>query len=109
MVTKRAGYSMAVILLIGLMLVSGCQFDPGSISKPIRTEEDQLIRVEIVFTDNQTLIGYVKDLSITPDAKIYVGGSSTNYLYDAQGNIVGSYNYQRVLYMKILPPEEAER
>jgi len=95
----------AVLLLLGLLLVSGCELDFGRLTKSVGEEGDKLIRVEIVFTDNQTLIGYVKDLAIDPDSKIYVGGSSTNYIYDAQGNIVGAYNYQRVLYMKILPAE----
>ncbi|HQA07601.1 MAG TPA: hypothetical protein PLP71_03320 [Syntrophomonadaceae bacterium] len=104
MVNKSFGRRLAMVLLLGL-LVSGCQFDPGRLTKSVGEENDKLIRVEIVFTDDQTLIGYVKDLSITPDSKVYVGGSSTNYLYDAQGNIVGAYNYQRVLYMKVLPAE----
>lgn len=107
MVINKLGRMVAVVLLLGLV-VSGCQFDPSRLTQSVREEEDKLIRVEIVFTDDQTLIGYVKDLAIDPDSKIYVGGSSTNYLYDAQGNIVGAYNYQRVLYMKILPAETAQ-
>lgn len=92
------------MLLLGLM-VSGCQFDVGQLTRPTEEEKDQLIRVEIVFTDDKTLVGYVKELAIDPESKVYVGGSSANYLYDAGGNVVGVFNYQRVLYMNILPAE----
>lgn len=107
MVIKRFGRRLAIVLLLGV-LISGCQFDPGRLTRSAGEGDEKLIRVEIVFTDDQTLIGYVKGLSIAPESKIYVGGSSTNYLYDAEGNIVGAYNYQRVLYMKILPAENKQ-
>ena len=103
MVRKRTGWVMLVFLL-GLM-VSGCQFDASQLTRPTEEDQDQLIRVEIVFTDDKTLVGYVKELAIDPESKVYVGGSSSNYLYDAGGNVVGVFNYQRVLYMNILPAE----
>lgn len=106
MVRKKVGW-LVLVLLLGLM-VSGCQFNLGQLTKPAGVDNDQLIRVQIVFTDDQTLIGYVKDLAINPDSKVYVGGSSTNYLYDSKGKIVGAFNYQRVLYMTILPTEAGQ-
>ena len=69
---------------------------------------DDLLKVEIFFTDDKTLVGYVKQLGIEQQGKVYVGGSSLNYLYNENGEIIGSYNYQRVLYIKILPHEEEE-
>ena len=84
-----------LVFLLGL-LVSGCEFDVGQLTRPTEEEKDQLIRVEIVFTDDKTLVGYVKELAIDPESKVYVGGSSSNYLYDAGGNVVGVFNYQSV-------------
>jgi hypothetical protein len=42
-------------------------------------------------------------LGIDPEAQVYVGGPSLNYMYDQDGNVIGSYNYQNVLYMQVLP------
>jgi hypothetical protein len=106
LVRKKVGW-LVLVLLLGAM-VSGCQFNLGKLTKPVGADNDQLIRVQIVFTDDKTLTGYVKDLAINPDSKVYVGGSSTNYLYDAKGNVVGVFNYQRVLYMMILPAEDKQ-
>lgn len=84
----------------------GCNFELPSIpyEKDITSK---LIKVEITFTDDKTLVGYVKELGIEQQGgKVYVGGSSLNYLYDKNGNIVGAFNYQRVLFMKIISEEE---
>jgi hypothetical protein len=48
-----------LLLLMGLM-VSGCQFDASQLIRPNEEVQDKLIRVEIVFTDDKTLVGYVK-------------------------------------------------
>ncbi|HAA09561.1 MAG: hypothetical protein ACOX6F_08520 [Syntrophomonadaceae bacterium] len=106
MVRKKIGWLILMVLLV--LMVNGCQFNWEQLTKRTNVDNDQLIRVEIVFTDDKTLIGYVKELAINPDSKVYVGGSSSNYLYDAKGNIVGVFNYQRVLYMTILPAEEGQ-
>lgn len=103
MVKKKLVFLVMTFLLLGFL--SGCEMDWGRLTKPIHEDKNQLIRVEIHFTDDETLIGYVKTLGIEPEGRIYVGGSSSNYLYDARGRIVGAFNYQRVLYMKILPAE----
>ncbi|MDI9480733.1 MAG: hypothetical protein WAO57_10315 [Syntrophomonadaceae bacterium] len=103
MVRKKTRWVM-LLLLMGMM-VSGCQFDASQLIRPNEEVQDKLIRVEIVFTDDKTLVGYVKQLAIDPESKVYVGGSSANYLYDVEGNVVGVFNYQRVLYMNILPAE----
>ncbi|MBO8158335.1 hypothetical protein [Thermosyntropha sp.] len=100
-------YVLITLAMFFLLGVSGCSsgfsgFEMTENSKP------ELIKVQIFFTDNQSITGYVKSLGIEEDAKVYVGGSSLNYLYDKNGNIIGSYNYQRVLYMKIIPEKEVD-
>lgn len=92
-------------LLVLVFLLVGCGMDTSRLTKPVQDDADKLIKVQIYFTDDQNITCYVKSLGIEQDAKVYVGGSSASYMYDSQGRIVGSYNYQRVLYMKILPEE----
>lgn len=92
---------LLTLTLILALFIGGCNLDGQDIWKP-GGSQDELIKVEITFTDGQNLTGYVKTLGIEKDAVIYVGGSSLNYLYDKSGNITGSFNYQRVLYMKII-------
>ncbi|MGR6836086.1 hypothetical protein [Syntrophomonas erecta] len=92
----------ALLIIFILIMFTGCQENMGRLlERP--AGEPKLIKVEIVFTDDKKLVGYVKNLGVEDEGKVYVGGSSRNYLYDAAGNIIGSFNYQRVLYMKILP------
>jgi hypothetical protein len=98
-----------MVLLLMLLLLGGCNYDFSQIlglSSP--SSQPELIKAKIHFTDGESLETYIKDLGIQQDGKVYVGGSSLNYLYDAQGNIIGSYNYQRVLYIKIVPENEKE-
>lgn len=101
MVKKRA--VIFGLLLIIILNSSGCNWDIQKLIRPQSQEhQKQLIKVQIFFTDDETITGYVKGLGIEENGRVYVGGSSLNYLYDANGTIVGAYNYQRVLYMKII-------
>ena len=96
-------------LLLSFLLLSGCNYNISELlGVPAKSSQGELIKAKIYFTDNQTLEAYIKDLGIQQDGKVYVGGSSLNYLYDARGNIVGSYNFQRVLYIKIVPEATKE-
>lgn len=96
-------------LLLSFLLLSGCNYNISELlGVPDQSSQDELIKAKIYFTDNQTLEAYIKDLGIQQDGKVYVGGSSLNYLYDARGNIIGSYNYQRVLYIRIIPQANKE-
>ncbi len=98
-----------VLLLLFLLPLGGCSYDFSEIlGMPSGNNQPELIKAEIFFTDGQTLKTYIKDLGIQQDGKVYVGGSSLNYLYDARGNIVGSYNYQRVLFIKIISSQDEE-
>jgi len=95
-----------ICLLLASLLLSGCNFDTGRLFKSATGQDEQpLIKAEIVFTDGKTLVTYLKDLGIEDTGKVYVGGASSTNLYDAKGNIIGAFNYQRVLYIKILPPK----
>ena len=100
---------LALALLLSFLLLSGCNYNISELlGIPVQSRQDELIKAKIYFTDDQILDAYIKDLGIQQDGKVYVGGSSLNYLYDARGNIVGCYNYQRVLYIKIVPEANKE-
>ncbi|MGI5911216.1 MAG: hypothetical protein ACOX6E_01365 [Syntrophomonadaceae bacterium] len=95
------------LLLIMVLTLSGCNFNLSNLVKP-QDNPDTFVKVEIVFTDGQSLITYLRDLGLEKNARIYVGGASTNNFYDSEGNIIGAFNYQRVLYIKILPESTNE-
>ena len=100
--------SLLIMLFFCVLLGSGCG-DNFRLPKPdTNADEKDLLLVEIVFTDKSVITGYVNNLGIDPQAEVYVGGSSVNNIYDARGNITGCYNYQHVMYMKILSSSEAE-
>lgn len=96
---------LAVLLLLMAVMTAGCNVDLKQLFSEKKTEE-KLIKAEIHFGENDKVVGYIKNLGIEDNAKVYVGGASLNYLYDQQGNIVGSYNYLRVEYINILPEEQ---
>ena len=103
---KKQLLGLSLLLVLSFFMIGCEQVDFSKLAVPSTKEQAQFIKVEIFFTDGVTLIGYVKNLGIEPEGKVYVGGSSTNYLYDAHGKIIGAYNYQRVLYMKIIPENQ---
>lgn len=98
-------YLVVTLALVCLLSMSGCNAGFSGLDIP-KKSKPELIKVRIVFTDDQSITAYVKSLGIEEHGKVYVGGSSLNYLYDKNGNIIGSYNYQRVLYIKILSEKE---
>ena len=98
---KAVPFLWGIVLLLALFM-GGCSLDTEGLFKSSGSEKTDLMKVEITFTDDQLLTGYVKSLGIEKGSTVYVGGSSLNYLYDQNGNIVGAFNYQRVLYMKII-------
>ncbi|CFX78336.1 Uncharacterized [Syntrophomonas zehnderi OL-4] len=93
---------MIVLLIIGLMMIGGCKYDYKQLFKKNEPPEPKLLKVEIYFTSTQHIPAYVKGLGIEKDGQVYVGGSSLNYIYNAQGEIIGSFNYARVDYIKII-------
>ncbi len=102
---KKIGI-MAVLLITVAVLTAGCNVNYKQLLSRDQKAEEKLIRAEIHFGENEKVVGYIKNLGVEENAKVYVGGSSLNYLYDQQGNIVGSYNYLRVEYIIILPEEQ---
>ncbi|MDD3853766.1 MAG: hypothetical protein PHD40_08980 [Syntrophomonadaceae bacterium] len=105
---KKQLLGLSLLLVLSFFMIGCEQVDFSKLAVPSTKEQAQFIKVEIFFTDGVTLIGYIKNLGIEPEGKVYVGGSSTNYLYDARGKVVGAYNYQRVLYIKIIPENQPE-
>jgi hypothetical protein len=104
-VKKSLRNGLLMLLLLAVLILSGCNYNYKQLFTNQKPEE-KLIKAEVHFSETDKMVGYVKSLGLEENAKIYVGGASLNYLYDKQGNIIGSFNYQRVMYIKILPEEE---
>ncbi|NLG31963.1 MAG: hypothetical protein GX550_00400 [Syntrophomonadaceae bacterium] len=103
---KTKGLILSMVLILAIV-ISGCEMDIKQLPGFTRADtQEELIKVDIVFTDGQSLRAYVRSLGINSQSRVFVGGSSVSYFYNQQGEILGSYNYQRVLYMKIVPEEE---
>lgn len=95
--------------LIMLLFLGGCKWDMHNLVRSSSSGDgEQLINARIVFTDGENIEGYIKNFGVEKDGIVYVGGSSLSYVYDKDGNITGAYNYQRVLYITVLPEKEAE-
>lgn len=99
---KKAKLLVVIILLIGLLATAGCKLDFNQLLEKTQKQEAELIKAEIHFTSNDYTVGYVKSLGVEKDGEIYIGGSSVNYIYDQKGKIIGSFNYARVEYIKII-------
>lgn len=90
------------LVLAAMLMLGGCS--AGNPFKSATDEGEQpLIKAEVVFTDGKTLVTYLKTMGIEESGKVYVGGSSSTNMYDVKGNIVGTLNYQHVLYIRVLP------
>lgn len=100
----RRWTALSGVLVILLLMLSGCKINPDTWQKVTeKPKEPELIKVELVFTDRERMTCYVKGMGIEDNGQVYVGGSSVNYMYDRQGNIIGAFNYQRLIYMKLIP------
>jgi hypothetical protein len=100
---KRTLAAMLLVLFMGT--VAGCTADLGSLLQIAKSPATPLIRVHIQFTDQKEAVCYVKNLGLEKDAPVYTGGPSSNNMYDRDGNVVGTYNYQHVINMTILSEE----
>ncbi len=94
---------ISLLLMVLLGLTGGCTQNWQSLLTPSEPEVQPLIYVEISFSDSDHIVGYVKTLGIEKDTRIFVGGSSVNYVYDINGNPVAAFNYARANYIKIIP------
>jgi len=105
---KKVKWIPLVLLLVFLLGGAGCS--SGSNWKDYlpknQTQAEPLLKVKIHFTNQREAVCYVKSLGLENNARLYQGGSSTNYMYDRDGQIVGSFNYQQVLFMDIIPEDD---
>lgn len=101
-----------ILILLGLLLLLSAVWVTynhtgfNNIFDRQSDEQQPLIHVRLVFSDNESVEGYVRGLGIEAEAALYAGGSSCNYIYDKDGSIIGAFNYQRLLYIMILPETE---
>lgn len=102
---KKTQLVCTCLLLFIIIALSGCKLDTSRLIHPTKDKQEKLIKVEIIFTDGEKLVAYLKQLRLESDARVYVGGPSSNYYYDASGNVIGAFNYQRVLYIRLLPED----
>ena len=93
----------ALILSVLLFFVGSCDYNWDNITGSVNDSEPELMYVEISFSENVHLAGYVKTLGLESDVRILVGGSSVNNLYDKHGMVIATFNYAKVNYIKIVP------
>jgi hypothetical protein len=91
--------------MVGLL---GCNIDYKQLIPKGLSQDEQLIKVQIQFTDGKQTECFVKSLGLEKNAQVYTGGSSLNYIYDQDGKILGSFNYQHVIYMMLLPDKATD-
>lgn len=98
-----------LLILTSLYLLTGCDHHVLLPEKNGASAEHSspLLQVEVHFDNNQVVTGYVKGLFMAEDETIYAGGPALKYLYDAEGNLTGCINYQRVLYVRLLKDNQA--
>jgi len=95
----------ALFLILFSIGMAGCNVNLQPLIQKAKSPEAPLIRVQIQFTDQKQTTCYVRSLGLEENAQVYTGGPSSNYMYDRNGNILGSFNYQHVIYMNIIPDE----
>ncbi|MGI6468754.1 MAG: hypothetical protein GXZ09_10590 [Syntrophomonadaceae bacterium] len=102
---RRCRLALLMLAMLFILFTSGCQNIQDLVKRDF-SSQPSLIKVRIHFDRGDMVEGYVYELGLERSGKLYAGGSSISYIYDAQGNVVGSFNYQRVTYMEIIPPED---
>ena len=98
------------LLTFFVLVLGGCNANLQNVFKQVEVKnEEPLIKVSITFTNGESITGYIKYLGIEQESgRVYIGGSSVNYLYDKDGNVAGYYNYQRVLYIVVIPDNSTD-
>lgn len=99
---KNLKILVVLVLLLGMLTTAGCKLDFNQVLQKTQPKEAELIEVEIHFTSKDYTTAYVKSLGVEEDGEIYIGGASVNYLYDKNGKIIGSFNYARVEFIRII-------
>jgi hypothetical protein len=98
---KRA--MLALLCLAFMVGLLGCTVDYKQLIPGREIQEEPLIKVQIQFIHDKQVECFVKSLGLEQNAEVYNGGASLNYMYDQNGQILGSFNYSQVIYMQILP------
>jgi hypothetical protein len=106
---KKSGWIPVILVLVLMLGSAGCSSNYQELWARTQNQEEPLLRVKIQFTNQREAVCYVKSLGLENSARVYQGGSSTNYMYDRDGQIIGSFNYQQVLFMNIIPEDATEQ
>jgi hypothetical protein len=101
--TRKVSIILLIVFLLSALLVTGCELNVRQLWQKTKPAEPELLNVEMHFANGDIVYGYVKSLSIDEEGQVYNGGSSSNYIYDQQGKIIGAFNYARLEYMKLIP------
>ncbi|MBP1761267.1 MAG: hypothetical protein H6Q64_809 [Firmicutes bacterium] len=91
------------VFLLVTLSITGCQLNVQQLWQKTQPAEPELLNVEMHFTSGSVVYGYVKNLGIGEEDEVFNGGSSVCYIYDQQGKIIGTFNYSRLEYMKLIP------
>jgi hypothetical protein len=100
---RKYKFGLLLVLLLATLAVAGCKFNVQQIWQKTKPDEPELLNVEMHFANREVIHGYVKNLGVDQEGKVYNGGSSVSYIYDQKGRIVGAFNYARLEYMLIIP------
>ena len=94
-----------LFILLGLILIFAALWKVSGVELTRHNHQlmSNLIYARMVFSDNESITGYITGLGIEKDGRLFAGGSSCNYVYDKDGQVVGAFNYQRLLYIEIIP------
>ncbi|HPT68929.1 MAG TPA: hypothetical protein PKW50_02205 [Syntrophomonas sp.] len=100
---KKTSIVLLLVFLLAALSITGCKLNIQQLWQKTQPAEPELLNVEMHFTNGDVVYGYVKSMGIADEGEVYNGGSSINYFYDQQGKIIGSFNYSRLEYMKLIP------
>lgn len=101
--TRKITIGLLMVFLLLLLFIGGCKLNIQQIWQKTQPPEPQLLNVEMHFANGDIVYGYVKNMGVDENGKVYNGGSSLSFIYDHKGSIIGSFNYARLEYMKLMP------
>jgi hypothetical protein len=100
---RKARIGLLVVFLLAALYITGCKLNIQQLWQKAQPDEPELMNVEMHFTSGEVVYGYVKSMGIANDDDVFNGGNSICYIYDQKGKIIGSFNYSRLEYMKLIP------
>ena len=99
---RKTRIGLLILLFLAMLMLSGCKLNVQQLWQKTQPKEPAMMNVEMHFANGDVVVGYVKSMGIEEDGLVYNGGSSLSYIYNEQGKIVGSFNYARLEYMKLV-------